>query len=90
MSGGRFLVSLKDVLCSEKIIKIQSLVQEGFDIDEYVKVTQEQNDDDFNRLLQSVQSVVKDADSIRLNDDSRDISNHVAGYVAHKLVDFCR
>ena len=39
MSGGRFLVGLKDVYCSEKIIKIQSLIREGFDIDDSVKVS---------------------------------------------------
>ena len=29
MSGGRFLVSLKDTNCSENIIKIKSLLKEG-------------------------------------------------------------
>lgn len=32
MSGGRFLVSLKDVNRSEKILKIKSLMKEGLDI----------------------------------------------------------
>ena len=37
MSGGRFLVSLKDTEVSEKILKIMSLIKEGIDIDESVK-----------------------------------------------------
>ena len=32
MSGGRFLVNLKDVLCSERIIKIKNLIKESIDI----------------------------------------------------------
>ena len=32
MSWGRFLVSLKDVNCSEKILKIKSLMKEGIDM----------------------------------------------------------
>ena len=39
MSGGRFLVGLKDTIISEKIIKIKSLLKEGIDVDEEVKVT---------------------------------------------------
>ena len=38
MSGGRFLISLKDVQSSEKIIKIKSLIKEGMNIDTSVKV----------------------------------------------------
>ena len=37
MSGGRFLVSLKDTICSEKILKIKSLLKAGCDIDDSVK-----------------------------------------------------
>ena len=41
MSGGRFMVGLKDVVFSENILKIKSLVKEGLDIDDWVKVTDE-------------------------------------------------
>ena len=82
-------MSLKDVLCSEKIIKIKSLVQEGFDIDENIKVTNDEMTDDWKLFETSVQSVVNDANSIRLSDDLKEVSNHIAGYIAHKLVDFC-
>ena len=39
MSGGRFLVGLKDVTWSEKILKINSLVKESIDIKDEIKVT---------------------------------------------------
>ena len=40
MSGGRFLVSGKDVKLSDKIIKMESLLTEGIDIDENLEVNQ--------------------------------------------------
>ena len=45
MSGGRFLVSLKDVMTSENILKVKNLVKEGFDI---IDVKEER---DFSRDL---------------------------------------
>ena len=39
MGGGRLLVGLKDTICSEKILKIKSLLKEDVDIDEEVKIS---------------------------------------------------
>ena len=39
MSGGRFLVGLKDTICSEKILKIKCLLKEDIDIDEEIKIS---------------------------------------------------
>ena len=82
MSGGRFLVSLKDVTLSEKILKIKSLIREGFDIDEEVKVNENYKD----RLLDMENEIdlILDHD-VSLCDSSKKISNHVAGYVAVKV-----
>ena len=38
MSGGHFLVALKDTTCSEKILKIKCLLIKDIDIDEEIKV----------------------------------------------------
>ena len=37
ISGGHFLVSAKDVNCSEKIVNIKSLIKERIDIDESIR-----------------------------------------------------
>ena len=37
ISGRKFLVSVKDVIRSENILKIKSLVKEGFNIDSSLK-----------------------------------------------------
>ena len=35
-------------------------------------------------MLTIVESSIKDDDRLQLNDSSRDVANHVAGYMAHK------
>ena len=39
MSGGLFLVGLKDAIWSEKILKIKSLLKEDIDVDEKIKIS---------------------------------------------------
>ena len=39
MSGGRFLVGLKDTICSENFLKIKCLLKEDVDIDEEIKIS---------------------------------------------------
>ena len=38
MSGSRFLVGLKDTICSEKNLKIKYLLKEDIDIDEEIHI----------------------------------------------------
>ena len=89
MSGGRFLVGLKDVVFSEKILKIKSLVKEGLDIDEGVKVTDDKSTGKLAVFRESVQSIISQSDRICLTSDSKEISDNVAGYIAKKLSKLC-
>ena len=50
MSGGRFLVELREVTSSEKIIKIKSLLKEDLDIDN-VKADNTNDEETTSRLL---------------------------------------
>ena len=79
---------VKDVENSEKILKIKSPIKEGFDIDADLKIR-----NDFNLLLKAVEEVLHailgDADRTSLNDHTRDISDHISGFVAHKLQISC-
>lgn len=83
MSGGRFLVSAKDVGRSENILKVKSLIKEGFDIKEFL-TTNEHDSEDKSNMLKDVECKIKDVESLQLNESSRDVSNHIAGYIAHK------
>ena len=62
MSGGRFLFSLKDTNCSEKIIKIKSLLKAGIDIDESVRTDTNQ--------ASLVQMLLREIDDLEILSDS--------------------
>jgi hypothetical protein len=87
MSGGRFLVSLKDVVTSEKILKIKSLLREGFDINEEVKIEYDY-ENELNILEIDIQNIIGDASVISLSEKTKNVSNYVAGYVARQLGKF--
>ena len=86
MSGGRFLVSLKDTEVSEKILKIMSLIREGIDIDETIK--EEKPDQSVEQSLVDnplVSGLV--IDCMQFDAKTRKVAVHVAGYIAKKLLD---
>lgn len=83
MSGGRFLISEKDIITSEKIVKIKTLVKEGLQLDSNVLSTEEDPVQMMN-LMEDVEGLIGKADNLKLNDESRQVSDTVAGYVAHK------
>ena len=91
MSGGRFLVSANEVSTSENILKIQTLVKEGFDLSQSFKVPKPTEEAEEN-LVSVAEQVLGDVDSIQLNDPSKSFSDNIAGYIAHKkekLYDGC-
>ena len=63
MSRGRFIVSLKDVINSEEILKIKSLLKEGFDINDEVKVN-ENTATHLESFLKDVQHFLDDIEKI--------------------------
>ena len=84
MSGGRFLISAKDIVRSEKILKIKSLVKEGYDIDSSVKVSQIHCEADIKNFLQVARDTLRDVERVQLDKTSREVSDNVAGYIVHK------
>ena len=84
MSGGRFLVGPKDANLSEKIIKIKSLLKEGMNIDNSVKLC-ENNDDKLEDLLVNVTSMDCIPGNTTLSNDSREVAIHIAGYTVKKF-----
>ena len=73
MSGGRFLISEKDINISEKILKIKALSNEGVEIDSTVSPTEE-DPAQVSKLMENVEEFVGKANSLQLNDDSREVS----------------
>ena len=87
MSGGRFLISAKDVFRSEKILKIQTLVKEGFNIDSSVKVYENQHEVKVRNLVREVENDLQYVETMTLSQASREVSDNVAGYIVHKAKD---
>ena len=80
MSGGRFLVGLKDTICSEKILKIKSLLKEDIDIDEEIKVSCPR-EIEIVKLKSDIDSLGISLDTFMPSPDSREIAVHIADYI---------
>ena len=90
MSGGRFLISAKDVCCSEKILKIKCLVSEGFDIDDSFKITTDYTCEK-EELISCLRSTLgDDGNAVSLEENSKEVSDTIAGYIAHKAPKYCK
>lgn len=84
MSGGRFLVSLREVLNSEKIITITSLLKAGFNTWE-----EDLNDDNINTDLNRLVSEVRlmNLQDISLSDQSLKVCAYIGGFIVRRLVE---
>ena len=69
------------------IFKIKSLVTEGIDVTENVKIT---NEDDVEKLehLHDVDTLTCTADTISHPENRREVTKHIVGYVAKHIVKF--
>ena len=84
MSGGRFLVSLREVLNSERILTFRSLIKEN------INFWEENIDSDAEESLDFINDLIDErADEIMeavLNDDAKEVTTTLSGYVAKKLI----
>ena len=83
MSGGRFLVSWKDVNRSEMILKLKTLLKADCNIEEAMSVITDQEKKEALKEIDDKISVT-DVEQYSLHSSSREVSNMVAGYVARK------
>ena len=83
MSGGRFLVSLREVICSEKILKVKSLLKESCELP-LIEQDHLSSDPKLCDVLQKEIDQISSSDLI-LNEDSREVASYVAGYVAKQI-----
>ena len=86
MSSGRFFVSLKDVSRSKNILKIKTLVKEGFNITPSLKVQE-----DYSYVVEivflDVDEGLDDVEFIQLGEEFRRTSDNIAGNLSHKTRD---
>ena len=84
MSGGRFLVGLREATSSEKIIKLKTILKGDIDISNVMDSNVEHNE--------SIETLLHHVDISRCSDelvtfpiDSREVGIYIARYVAKKI-----
>ena len=84
MSGGRFLVALREAKSSEKIIKLKTLLKDGIGISNIMDSNVEHHVN-MGTLLHHVDLSRCSDKMVILSEDSREVAIHMAGHVAKKL-----
>ena len=84
MSGGRFLVGLREAILSEKIIKLKTLLKDDINITNIMDSNVE-HDENIETLLHHVDLSCCSDEMVTLSEDSREVGIYIAGYVAKKL-----
>ena len=85
MSGGRFLVGLREFQSSEKIICMKSLLKAGIECwDERVKSV---ISPDFNKLHSELSEIANEVEENSLCEGSREVAIELSGYVVKKLLE---
>ena len=88
MSGGNFLVSLREVLQSEKTLLCKTLVKEDVTVlqdvlEDDCQLTAEQYQ--FAEIFQMIYDE-SDFENIELDDDAEEVATVICGYIAKKLL----
>ena len=84
MIGGRFLVSLREVVNSEKVILLKSLLKENVDFG-----AEDISDEPINNMediIQHLQGMDNEIQESTLSQESEEISVYVTGYIIKKLL----
>ena len=85
MCSGRFLVNLREVLNSERVLSCRSLIKENINLwEENIDSDTEESLDTINDLFDERANVIMEA---VLNDDAREVTTTISGYVAKKLIE---
>ena len=86
MSGGRFLIGLRELECAERIIAVTTLIKESID---FWKEDVRPDDDQEASILSlnsELDKISDDIDLCSLSDDAVQVSAVIAGYAARKVV----
>ena len=84
MSGGRFLVGLREATSSEKTIKLKTLLKDDIDISNIMDSNAEHNEN-IETLLHHVDLSRCSDEMVTLSEYSREVVIYIAGYVAKTL-----
>ena len=84
MSGGRFLVRLREVMHSERILACRSLIKEDINFwNENIKP--DSNSNVYDEILECLCPINDEILECTLDNDSEEVAVTIAGYIAKKL-----
>ena len=86
MRGGRFLVGLREVNSSVKILKIRSLLKENINFWEEDLQIEVNQSGAVGELIAGVRERWCDIDDVLLSPDSREVAIYIAGYIVKKYI----
>ena len=86
MSGGRFLIGLRELECSERIIAITTLLKESIDFWKDDVHPDEDQSASILWLNSELDKISDDIDACTLDDDAVQVSAVIAGYAARKVI----
>ena len=89
MSGGRFLVSLREVRSSEKILKLKSLIKAGCDF------ADAQSDDSSKTQIEISRTITREIekmpiDNLELDENSREVATYVTGFITKQTIPYTK
>ena len=86
MSGGRFLVSLREVRNTERILSCRSLIKNDVNLwKEYQQQPESNEDESYEMIDEMLRDRIEISESI-LDDDSSEVATTISGYIAKKLL----
>ena len=84
MSGGRFLVSLNEVLRSESVIKIKSMLERDFKLSALEDLSHYCVEKSVDVFIDETKS--EELSNLTLSTDSEEVVVYIAGYISHCLL----
>lgn len=87
MSGGRFLVGLREVNTAERILLMKSLLKESVSItDENIHVDSDA-ENELRKFQEEINKINHEIDDCYLDENSIEVATLISGYIAKKLFD---
>ena len=85
MSGGRFLVSLREVNTSQRILALSSILKEDIDFWNEDVYSFDSSDSIIQEIEEKVEPLSSELYESELNDDTKEVAIVVAEYIARSL-----
>ena len=87
MSGGRFLVSLREVRNTERILSCRSLIKNDINFwKEDLQQPESSEDESYEMVDEMLRDQTQEILESVLDDDSSDVATIISGYIAKKLL----